>query len=148
MRQLFIFILLNLYACLNFALASTEATRAIHKTVGASEVLRWSSALILVLMLFFLCVWLLRKTTGMNSATANQMRVIGGLSLGAKERVVLLQVGSKQILLGVAPGRIDTLHVLEGEDCLLIQDNKSHQQEKGNTFAAKLMQVMQANNRD
>jgi len=147
MRQLFIFITLILCACLNFTLASTESTGAIQKTIGASEVLRWSSALILVLMLFFLCVWLLRKTTGMNSATAHQLHVIGGLSLGAKERIVLLQVGSKQILLGVTPARIDTLHILEGEDCLLIQDNKLNQQEKGNTFAAKLMQVMQANNR-
>ncbi len=147
MRQLLLVIVLSLYACLNFAVASTEVTGAIQKTVGASDVLRWSSALILVLMLFFLCVWLLRKTVGMNTETAQQMRVLGGLSLGTKERVVLLQVGSKQILLGVTPARIDTLHVLEGEDCLLIQDNKLNPQ-AGNNFAAKLMQVMQANHRD
>lgn len=41
------------------------------------------------------------------------MRVIAGLSLGARERAVLVQVGDKQLLLGVAPGRVQTLHVLE-----------------------------------
>jgi flagellar protein FliO/FliZ len=33
--------------------------------------------------------------------------------VGQRERVVLIQVGSQQLLLGVAPGRVQTLHVLE-----------------------------------
>ena len=33
--------------------------------------------------------------------------------MGTRERVVLLQVGDKQLLVGVAPGSIKTLHVLE-----------------------------------
>jgi flagellar protein FliO/FliZ len=43
---------------------------------------------------------------------------VGGLGevadvpLGQKERAVLLKVGATQILLGVAPGRVNTLHVL------------------------------------
>jgi flagellar protein FliO/FliZ len=41
------------------------------------------------------------------------MRVIAGLPLGARERAVLVQVGNQQILLGVAPGRVQMLHVLE-----------------------------------
>ncbi len=146
MRPLFFIVLLSLYGSLNVSLAGTDSTAAIQTTIGASEVLRWSSALLFVLMLFFLCVWMLRKTTGMYSVTAQQMRVIGGLSLGAKERVVLLQVGSKQLLLGVTPARIDTLHILEGDECLLIQDKDLNQQ-ASNHFAAKLMQVMQANHR-
>jgi len=33
--------------------------------------------------------------------------------MGTRERVVLLQVGETQLLLGVAPGRVQTLHVLD-----------------------------------
>ncbi len=33
--------------------------------------------------------------------------------MGPRERVVLVQVGKQQLLLGVAPGRIQTLHVLD-----------------------------------
>ena len=33
--------------------------------------------------------------------------------MGARERVVLIQVGKQQMLLGVAPGRVQTLHVLD-----------------------------------
>jgi flagellar protein FliO/FliZ len=38
--------------------------------------------------------------------------VLADLPLGQKERAVLIRVGTKQILLGVAPGRVSTLHVL------------------------------------
>ena len=33
--------------------------------------------------------------------------------MGPRERVVLLQVGDTQLLLGVTPGRIQSLHVLD-----------------------------------
>lgn len=44
--------------------------------------------------------------------------MIGGLSLGLREKVIVLQIGKKQLVLGVTPGRIETLLVLEGDDCL------------------------------
>jgi flagellar protein FliO/FliZ len=38
--------------------------------------------------------------------------VIADIPLGQKERAVLLKVGQTQILVGVAPGQVNTLHVL------------------------------------
>ena len=38
---------------------------------------------------------------------------MGGISLGGKERIVLVQVGEQQLLVGVAPGSLRTLHVLD-----------------------------------
>jgi flagellar biogenesis protein FliO len=40
------------------------------------------------------------------------IEIVADISLGQKERAVLVQVGEQQILLGVAPGRVNTLHVL------------------------------------
>ena len=37
---------------------------------------------------------------------------IADIPLGQKERAVLLKVGNTQILVGVAPGQVNTLHVL------------------------------------
>jgi flagellar protein FliO/FliZ len=42
----------------------------------------------------------------------NAIDVIADIPLGQKERAVLLKVGKAQILIGVAPGRVNTLHVL------------------------------------
>jgi len=49
---------------------------------------------------------------GLNRASSDALDVISTLPLGQKERAVLVRVGKQQILLGVAPGRVTTLHVL------------------------------------
>lgn len=108
------------------------------RTVSSGDMLNWSVGLLMVLCIFFLCIWGMRKLNGIAVNGAEKMRVVGGLSLGMREKVILLQVGKKQLILGVTPGRIDALHVLEGEDCLVKEE--SSVAETG--FAQKLMQAM------
>ena len=81
--------------------------------MSAGGVVQMVAGLALVVVLIFALAWAVRRfgAVGMNSGGA--LRVVGGLSMGARERVVLVQVGDKQILLGVAPGRVQTLHVLD-----------------------------------
>ena len=43
------------------------------------------------------------------------MRIQGGVSLGAREKAVLLSVEGKRLLVGIAPGRVQTLLVLDDE---------------------------------
>ena len=57
--------------------------------------------------------WLARRFNRLQSTADGSLRVLGGISMGARERVVLVQVGDTQLLLGVAPGRINMLHQLE-----------------------------------
>ena len=135
---------LSIYSNAIFA-ASVES--GIPRTLMAADFMRWGGGLILVLGVFFLCVWMVRKAGGLTSTTAGQMRVLGGLSLGAKERVVLLQLGNKQLLLGVTPGRVEALHTLEGEDCLIFEDARLNSVGE-NQFAKKLMQVMKGQSSD
>lgn len=78
----------------------------------AGGLLRLTLGLLLVLGAIAACAWLLRRL-GRFPAAAGRMRVLGGVSLGARERVVLVQVGATQLLLGVAPGRVQALHVLD-----------------------------------
>ncbi len=69
--------------------------------------------MLVVLGLIMAIAWLLKRSGRFQMAAGGSMRILGGLSMGARERVVLMQVGETQLLLGVAPGRIQTLHVLE-----------------------------------
>ena len=69
-------------------------------------------ALAVVLALIFGAAWALRRMRGFNKRAAGSLDVIADLPLGQKERAVLIRCGSTQLLLGVAPGRVSTLHVL------------------------------------
>lgn len=40
-------------------------------------------------------------------------RVVSSLPVGQRERVVVLQIGEQQFVLGVAPGHVNLLHRLE-----------------------------------
>ncbi|MCO6412080.1 MAG: flagellar biosynthetic protein FliO [Thiogranum sp.] len=69
--------------------------------------------MLMVLALIVGIAWVLKRTGRFQLAAGGGLRILGGLSMGARERVVLLQVGDAQLLVGVAPGRVQTLHVLE-----------------------------------
>ena len=81
--------------------------------LATTSLVQLMAGLILVLALIGVSAWLLRRFNRFQSAAGGQMKILGGLSMGTRERVVLLQVGKQQLLLGVAPGRVQTLHVLE-----------------------------------
>jgi len=112
------------------------------RVVSPTDIAAWGMGLVIVLGVFFLCVWGMRKLSGINVNGAEKMRMIGGLSLGLREKVILLQVGQKQLVLGVTPGRIDTLLVLEGEDCLKRDDSLLVPMQTG--FAKKLAQALKS----
>jgi flagellar protein FliO/FliZ len=91
--------------------------------------------------LFFLVVlvigawWLVKRMGGLPMQINRHMKVLGALSVGTRERVVLVDVGGEQLLLGVAPGRVNMLHRFEQP---IVASDAS-----AGTFADKIRQVMQ-----
>lgn len=69
--------------------------------------------LLFVLLCIVALAWLAKRVNRMQSSSDGALQVLGGISMGARERVVLVQIGTTQLLLGVAPGRINMLHQLE-----------------------------------
>ncbi|HHJ80199.1 MAG TPA: flagellar biosynthesis protein FliO, partial [Candidatus Tenderia electrophaga] len=51
------------------------------------------------------------------------LKTIAGVSVGQKERVVLVQIGERQILVGVAPGQVNMLYALEKGDEVSVSDD-------------------------
>lgn len=77
-------------------------------------------SLLLVLAAVFAAAWVMRRLRAGTAATRGAMEVLADLPLGAKERAVLVRVGKEQLLLGVAPGRVNTLHTFaEGQGPVL-----------------------------
>ncbi len=67
------------------------------------------------LLLVFCCIlgmlYLMRRFSRGSSGNNARLAVLASASVGSRERVVLLRAGDEQILLGVAPGSVRTLHV-------------------------------------
>jgi flagellar protein FliO/FliZ len=73
-------------------------------------------ALAAVLAAVFAAAWVMRRLRGFGQRNAQVIQVVADVSLGGKERAVLLQIGTTKLLVGVAPGQVNTLHVLGQED--------------------------------
>jgi len=75
---------------------------------GALEV---TLALLLVVGLIALLAWAMRRMRGFGTGTQDRIQVLSDRSVGPKERCLLVRVGDTDILVGVAPGSVNTLHV-------------------------------------
>ncbi len=81
--------------------------------VTAGSTLQLLASLLLVLGLIVALGWLSRRMHRLTPSRARALRVVDALPVGTRERIVLVEVGGQQLLVGLAPGRVQTLHVLE-----------------------------------
>ncbi|OAB50488.1 flagellar biosynthetic protein FliO [Pseudomonas thivervalensis] len=97
--------------------AEPVATAAVAPASGtgvAGQLAQLVLGLLLVLGLIFFLAWMLRRVQQAGPAGKGQViDIVGSRALGPRDRLVLVQVGNEQILLGLSPGTITALHVLK-----------------------------------
>ncbi|MGX1173725.1 flagellar biosynthetic protein FliO [Pseudomonas sp. R151218B TE3479] len=97
--------------------AEPVATAAVAPVAGsgvAGQLAQLVLGLLLVLGLIFFLAWLLRRVQQAGPTGKGQViDIVGSRALGPRDRLVLVQVGNEQILLGLSPGTITALHVLK-----------------------------------
>ncbi|PCI08074.1 MAG: flagellar biosynthetic protein FliO [Gammaproteobacteria bacterium] len=95
--------------------------------------------LIVVIACIVVLAWFAKRINRLQSTSGDLMTILGGISMGTREKVVLLQVGKQQLLIGVAPGRINTLHVLDMPvDCNAVSTGKNLSE----SFSNKLKSII------
>lgn len=100
--------------------------------------------LLLVLGLIFFLAWLLRRVQQAGPAGKGQViELIGSRALGPRDRLMLVQVGNEQILLGLSPGTITALHVLKEPVQVPSTTEKATPE-----FAQRLMELMGKDQKD
>jgi flagellar protein FliO/FliZ len=72
-------------------------------------------SLVLVIALIVALAWALRRLQSGRAGGSRFMHVIAQVPLGPRERVVLVRVGEYQALLGVSPGGVTSLRLLDVE---------------------------------
>jgi len=69
--------------------------------------------LLFILGLLFFAAYLLRKINGGRGfGSSGPLRLVGGLMISTRERIVLVEVGDTWLVLGVGPGQFRTLHTM------------------------------------
>ncbi|NDU85635.1 MAG: flagellar biosynthetic protein FliO [Ferrovum sp.] len=101
---------------------SSWSSESVKAPYAPPEVLTWSSglqivfSLVLVLALMAAVAWVLKKFQwggARNSGRGTEpLRIVSSLAVGQRERVVLVEVQDTWVMVGVAPGHVQTLHVL------------------------------------
>lgn len=76
------------------------------------SILQTIFALTLVVGLMFATAWFARKLGGDRRFGNEAIKIVGGIALGPRERVMLLEIGDEWLVVGVIPGQIRTLHRL------------------------------------
>jgi len=76
---------------------------------GVSSISYVTLALVLVLAMVYGAAWLVRRLKTFHRGVQQNLDVLEAISVGPKERAVLVRVKDRQVLLGVAAGRVNML---------------------------------------
>lgn len=105
--------ILSLLAAFPLPLLAAESAPGI----STGTYIQATLALLLIVGLLLGATWAARKVSGGRMFGQGNMRVISGIALGPKERIVLVEVADCWLVVGIVPGQIRTLHTLpKGEE--------------------------------
>lgn len=100
-------------------LAATAAAPAAAKTVQVGQAVPQTAglggtllALGLVVGLILVLAWVLKKLPGAGLKSLPGLRTVASLAVGPRERVVIVDCGGQQLLLGVTQHSVNLLHAL------------------------------------
>ncbi|AOE65389.1 flagellar biosynthetic protein FliO [Pseudomonas corrugata] len=123
--------------------ASTATTASTAGSGMAGQLTQLVLGLLLVLGVIFLLAWLLRRVQQAGPTGKGQViDIVGSRALGPRDRLVLVQVGNEQILLGLSPGTITALHVLKEPVQVPATDQATPE------FAQRLMELLGKDQKD
>ena len=126
-------------------LKKQAAASLLEPSQVSSQLVQLLLGLLLVIGLIFLLAWLVRRiqqalpTRGANQAIS----LLASQALGPRDRLLLVQVGKEQILLGVTPGTIVPLHVLQEPIEVTTPDSPI-----SSAFAQRLASVLKSSAKD
>lgn len=115
---------------------------------GTGTTAIWQTAfwLLVVVALILIMGWVAKRFSAFGHLNSQgRMKVLATLPVGNRERVVLLQVGQQCLLLGVAPNKVNTLHVFERADDVSAQLTQPEAAAAENPFQSLLKRTLMQN---
>jgi len=115
-------------------------------TSSAGSLLQTIFALIFVLALLMGLAWFMKRYGAKAMGSNAKMRVVSSLSLGGRERVVLIEVGDQWIVVGASPGRVNALATVPRQESDLPQLAAAQNGPAAANFSEWLKQTIEKRN--
>ncbi|VAW93436.1 hypothetical protein MNBD_GAMMA23-2062 [hydrothermal vent metagenome] len=81
--------------------------------IGVSNYLQMILGLFGVVAFIFFIAWLAKRMGALNSSHSANLKVVAGLNVGHREKIIVIQVMNKQLLIGVTQTNIQLLSELD-----------------------------------
>ena len=80
--------------------------------VSSGSVLQVVLSLLLVLAAVVVVGWILKRINLPQQGAGSALKVVSGIAVGQRERIVLVEVNDTWLVVGVAPGQVNALHTM------------------------------------
>ena len=80
--------------------------------VSSGSVVQVIVSLLLVLAAVMAVAWFLKRINHPAHSGLNALKVVSGIAVGQRERIVLVEVNDTWLVVGVAPGQVNALHTM------------------------------------
>ncbi len=85
---------------------------AASEVLSAGRISQTLGVLAAIVASIFALAYLLRRVPGIAPRAGGALKLVDALSIGTRERILLLEVDGERLVVAVAPGRIERLHVV------------------------------------
>ncbi len=110
------------------ACSSVTAAAEVPPVSPSGGLLKMMLGLVVVLVVMAGLAWLLKRLLPGASGSHSVARIVGGVSVGSRERVVVVEVADRWIVVGVAPGSVSGLANLDAGNLEVMQNIDTGQQ--------------------
>ncbi len=97
----------------NIAEQPDAAAGAIAPVVGGGELLGMGVSMLIVVAAILILGWFYSRSRLVGSGASDLIKVVATRALGAKERLIVVEVADQQLLIGMTSTSVQTLHVFE-----------------------------------
>jgi len=111
--------------------------------VSSGSILQVILSLLFVLAAVVLVAWILKRINLPQNAAGSALKVVSGVAVGQRERIVLVEVNDTWLVVGVAPGQVTALHTMPKNELPVIDTPAP---EVDNKFKNWLKVVMEKRN--
>ncbi len=123
--------------------ASAVAGAAEQQSAAApGNLLQVLFGLTLVLGLLVGVAWLMKRFGIAKQSAGTSVKIVGGVNLGSRERILVVEVADQWIVVGVAPGRINTLSTMPRQENIAQPETET----AAKNFPAWLKQTIEKRN--